>query len=211
MFKIIIICLPALAGALEDYASYFSSSVIQKYQPPVDMLRFIENSNGIFMSENVQKYDGFYVKKNISRILGLQRIADSIALRDIKNCITPVKYLFPVFNSRGYLDIYKSRIISLHIENSLIKDLSDEEVCSILTIVQDSKVYDINFTNLRRNSDGRIVIIDTELQRDDIPYQIPLMLAFSFLKRYSISLEIKKWMTEKEAKFQNELLAQGYT
>lgn len=185
--------------AIEDYSSLFTAAMIQELQVPINILNDIQRNTGTFINVNVQKFDGFYVKKNISRLTGVQRVQYSINNRSIQTYMVPTKFLLPVFNLRGdTLNESKSRVVSMHIDNTLTKELTMQEVLDILQIVEDTQLFDMNCENLRRSSSGKLVLIDTELLFDNLSTHFAHLFALSCLKRYKMSAETGKMITDKE-------------
>lgn len=148
----------------------------KKYQLPLDKLRIL-NKNKNYLAhevEDVFKWEdylpGFYIKResSLDRIINSERIRNCIKRYGLTHFDIPKKYLYK-YQKQLY-------IIAEEVEGIPLGVLSVEEIRQLIILILISGYADLNTSNImRRESDNKLVIIDTDKE------------AFSLDRDYALS------------------------
>lgn len=141
----------------------------------------------------------WYVKNSAeARLNGAKKLAAAIQTTNKSDLfILPRKYLYEGINNRTYA-------IAEHIEK---KDdiFSQDEIKEIIRVAKNSKWYDCHSGNFFRTSSGKIAIIDTESNADNVTneYELKFMIVHKLLTKSNPKIFTSEAKNYLEKKYQD--------
>jgi hypothetical protein len=142
---------------------------VKKYTPPKTVCTLIElHAKSIVKQKNgpIEQFPGFYIKgTDLARIINAERMHTCIKRHNL-NCLDVAqKYVYPI---NGTLYVF-ARTVDLG-KNRNKPKITIEEARQLATLVEETGYKDLSLQNVIRNTDGKLVIIDTE-DRSFLGYQ----------------------------------------
>ncbi len=136
-----------------------TTEVIQKYHAPNSLIRKLEDMK----TNKVIKYENYYIKPDVSRIVGVERLKKFIAQSHYKQFGIPKKFLVPAFDKNGQLKFDQSYVVSRAIKGNYLTDISDVLMEQLVDISLNSGISDFSQRNMLIDNKKMVWFIDTQL------------------------------------------------
>jgi hypothetical protein len=140
-----------------------TTDIIRKYQAPNDLLRQVDSIKGVYGFPVTERPE-YFIKTDVSRIIGVEKLQTFFADNSYTTFKTPVKFLIPHFDKNGTFAPIGSIVISMRVTNiNYLQNLSEEMIDKFLAIAEKTGIWDLHQRNVLQDEDGNTWFVDTQI------------------------------------------------